>query len=256
MPPSTIRSTPGFTQAVWNDIQLAASSGSFQAFNPSGCQGVSAGGNIKIAQTASGLALTGVTMALELAHVATFATLAPFTFGISAIIGLFPLFFAHHAAAVAQEQKVICAAVPAAQNYLQEIESGVRAGYATPQQGIAALQSLLSDFQSKMSSIIKNDASHCNAACVWVKELTAIVAYQSSMYQDMANAQAAAPKPTAPAATSPLTPAAPAGTLTLPSPVAPLPAAPIVSSYLPAGTPTWLGWLALLVGGYFVMEAL
>jgi hypothetical protein len=193
MPQSAISSTPGFTQTVWNDIEQAAGSGQFVGFNSSGCSGVSAGGNIKIIQQGAGLALTGVSMGLTAAGAVTAAALAPFTLGISALIGLFPLFFAHHAAAVAKEQKIVCASVPAAANYLEQIEATVSSGIQTPAQGIAALKSLLSDFTSNVSSIMKNSASDCNAACVWVKELTAIVAYQTAQYQQQQANEAASP---------------------------------------------------------------
>ena len=257
MPKSSIRSTPGFTQAVYDDIVSAAQSGQFQAFNPAGCQGVSTGGNIKIIQSAGGLALNGTSMGLSAAGITSVAgiPLAPFTFGISAIIGLFPLFFAHHAAAVAKEQRIICAAVPAAQNYLQEIETAVQSGKATPEHGIQAMQSLLSDFQSTVAPIIKNDAHHCNAACVWVKELIAIVAYQNSVFADInAQQQAAAAAAKAPAqVTSGNAPAAApvissGSTMVLP----PSSSAPAAAS----ASPNWLGIAALLVGGFFVWRAI
>jgi hypothetical protein len=224
MPTSQISSTAGFTQDVYNDIQQAAQSGNFVAFNPGQCSGVSAGGNIKIIQSASGLALTGVSMGLTAAGAVTAAALAPFTLGISALIGLFPLFFAHHAAAVAKERQVICAAVPAAANYLQQIQAAVSAGLATPQQAIQALQSLLADFTSEVSSIMKNSASSCNAACVWVKELTAIVAYQSSGYQDQIAA----------AASSPASSIVPAGVTSSVANVA-----------TSTGVPTWAVWVGI-----------
>src|SRR5690348_9580477 len=262
MPTSSIRNTPGFTQAVYNDIVQAAQTGTFQAFNPSGCGGVSAGGNIRIAQTASGLALTGVSMGLTEAGAVAAATLAPFTLGISALIGLFPLFFSHHSAAVAKEQKTICAAVPAAANYLQQIQAAVQQGYATPAQAIAALQSLLSDFTSQMQSIMKNNASQCNAACVWVKELTAIVAFKVSQYQDLI-AQTSAPIASSSGPTS-AAPVSSGSTLQVPvafgiSPApatSVTPAATVAASAAAASSPSWLPLAALVIGGFFLMKAL
>lgn len=189
MPESSISSTAGFTQAVWNDIEQAASTGTFVDFNPGNvtCTGVSAGGNIKIIQQGAGLALSGVSMGLTAAGVVAASALAPFTLGISALIGLLPLFFAHHKAAVAKENQTICALVPAAQNYFEQIVAAVNTGIQTPAQGIAALQSLLSDFTSNIASIMKNSASSCNAACVWVKQLTAMCAYQTAQFQEQAS---------------------------------------------------------------------
>jgi hypothetical protein len=242
-PHSQVRSTPGFTQGIYDNIVAAAQSGQFVGFNPSGCGGVSAGGNIKIVQQASGLALTGVSMGLSASGVVAAATLAPFTLGISAVIGLLPLFFSHHAAAVAKEQKIICAAVPAANNYLQQIDAAVAQGLATPQQGISAMQSLLSDFQSQVSSIIKSSSSACNAACVWVKELKAIVAEKVSQYQDRIAAQSStggAGPTTAATVTS-------GSTLQIPGATA---AAPSTS------LPSWLPIAGLLIGGILVVRAL
>lgn len=265
MPKSSIRSTAGFTQTVYNDIMAAAQSGQFQAFNPSGCSGVSAGGSIKLATMASGLALTGLQIGLTTSGLISAAALAPWTMGISALIGLFPVFFQHHAAAVALEQKTICAAVPAAENYLQVIEQAVQSGQIDPAHGIASLQSLLNDFTSQMSSIMKNSSSQCNAACVWVKELTAIVAYQSSAYQDLASSQnppQAAPTPV----TAPPVPSSPAVTPARPNTVSTTgtPAASSYSSFYsgatpaagaPSSLPSWLPIAAIAVAGFLFVRS-
>jgi hypothetical protein len=59
------------------------------------------------------------------------------------------------------------------------------------------LSNLLSSFTSTVQSILKIDKSHCNAACVWIKTLTAIVAKKQADYADLAQAQAANPVGTA-----------------------------------------------------------
>jgi hypothetical protein len=258
-PHSQVRSTPGFTQTVYDYIEQAAQSGTFVGFNPGDCSGVSAGGNIKIIQQGSGLALSGVSMGLTASGAVAAATLAPFTLGISAIIGLLPLFFSHHAAAVAKERRVLCAAVPSATNYLQQIEAAVAQRLATPQQGISALQSLLADFSSQVSSIEKNSSSACNAACVWVKQLTAIVAYQSSQFQDMIAAQTAAAPSSAggsgPTAAAPITSGSTLQIPTTSAPPAPSASALLTSVVGTTSSPNWLGIAALALLGFFVVKA-
>jgi hypothetical protein len=245
MPLSTIRSTPGFTQQVYNDIRQAAQTGQFQSFNPSGCMGQPTGGNIKLATTAATLALTGVEIGLVAAHVAM-TVLGPLTMGIGTLIGLFGMFYAHHAAKVAMEQKVVCASVPAANNYLQVIDQAVRTGKVDPQHGISALQSLQSDFANQVAPIMHNDSSHCNAACVWTKQLEAIVAEMTSQYQDLAAQQAAAAAQPAPAP----------GTISVsrPNTVNALPGQITVAA--PGSLPSWLPWAVVAAAGFFFLESM
>jgi hypothetical protein len=244
MPLSTVRNTAGFTQTVYNDIVQAASSGTIVAFNPSGCTGVSV---LKpaLTATASGLLLKFGPSA---------GPAAPFLIAAGAVLKVFSFIFAHHAAAVARERQVICAAVPAAQTSLQVIDQAVQAGQATPQIGSASLDQLLSDFSQQVSSIIKMSPSQCNAACVWTKMLTAIVAKKKADYADLAAQQAAAQVAAQQAAA--------AATSSLPAPlqsaVAPIAAAaaPLLAPITGAvnsisastGAPTWALWgLAALV---------
>jgi len=202
--------------------------------------------NLQLAQTASGLALTGVSIGLVAsgAAIAASAAFAPITMGISAIIGLFPMIFGHHAQAVKKEQSVLCAAVPAANNYLQIIDQAVQMGKATPQQAIQALQSLVSDFQSQVSSIMHGSnpmsSGECNAACVELSILRAIVAQKQSAYQDLANAST----PAMTSGSGPQTGVVTSGaTLTIPG------AAPA-----PAASSNWLPIAALVLVGFLVMR--
>jgi hypothetical protein len=190
MPQSAISSSAGFTQTVYNDIVAAAQAGNFQSFNPSGCSGISPTG-ARIVNTASGLAITGLALGLSLGTTLTAAATAGITAGASVLVGLFVSIYAAHAAKIKAEQQVVCASVPAAADSLTAIQQAVAAGTITPAQGITALQNLEQAFSQNVASIIKNDASHCNAACVWVKQLEAIVVYKSSQYQDMETAAAA-----------------------------------------------------------------
>jgi hypothetical protein len=249
-------------------VDCAAATGA-----PSGAQT-----DLKLAQTSTGLALTGLQLATSAGVLA-----APITMGVSiavsAIVGLFSTLINHHAQAVAKEQTVLCSAVPAANNYLSIIAQAVSSGLATPQDGIAALESLKGDFRSAVGAIY-ND---CNAACVMYMELEAICLVMESQLQDMinaANAPAAAPvqvvtpsrpNTTAPAAaapassyapfysqaTTPSTPVVPntvaAATSSVPS-FTTASAVPAVSS-APA-TADWLPIAAMVIGGFFLLRSL
>jgi len=130
-PAAKVGRSAGHNQAVRDLMVRAVSAG--QLLDASGapaysqtadCSATGMSSNVRLAQTASGLALTGVSVGLAVSGAVTAAALAPWTMGISAIIGLFPIIFGHHARAVKKEQSVLCAAVPAANNYLQIIDQG------------------------------------------------------------------------------------------------------------------------------------
>jgi hypothetical protein len=209
MPTSEISGTAGFTQTVYNDIVQAAQNGNFTSFNPSGCSGISPSG-AKIVNAAAGVGTAGASLGLVIAGVSGIAT-AGITTAISLLTGLFLSIYNHHAAAVAKEQQVVCASVPAASDSLTAIDQAVTSGTITPAQGIQALQSLEQAFSQNVQSIIKMSSGSCNAACVWVKQLEAIVAFKSAQYQDMETAATAAATGTTAAASS-ATPAPAAGT--------------------------------------------
>jgi len=179
MPQSSISGKAGFTQAVYNGIVAAAQAGNFTNFNPSGCTGVKPSG-ATIALT------TGGSLALSIAPFTGPA--APFVAVGAGLAELFGAIFAGHSAAVAKERQVECAAVPAASDSLTAIDQAVQAGTITPQQASTGLDNLLSQFTQQVSSITKMDSSQCNAACVWIKTLTAIVAEKKSQYADLAAA--------------------------------------------------------------------
>jgi hypothetical protein len=260
-------------------------------------QGIPTGAqtDLKLGQTASGLALTGVNVGL----MATGTALGPLTAGISiavsTIIGIFSVLVNHHAQAVKAEQTSLCSAVPAANNYLNVIANAVSTGLATPQDGISALESLKSDFRSTVGSIY-ND---CNAACVMFMELEAICLVMESQFQDMINSAAAAaapapvvsaapaqvvtatrPNTTAPAVTAPVssystfyssTAPAPGSTIapstpalttqpnTVAAPTSPVPSfttAVPATAAAPGATGDWLPIAALAIGAIFLMRSL
>jgi hypothetical protein len=277
-PASRVTSSAGHNAAA--RAQILASAGAGEIMGASGADYVpgtsqcsaaagSGPGNVQLAQTASGLALQGTSIGLVASGTITAAALAPWTMGISAIIGLFPLLFGHHAQAVKKEQSVLCTAVPAANNYLQIIDQAVKSGKATPQQGIDALNSLLSDFESQVSSIRQGSdptsSGQCNAACIEQTKLHAVVLVMQSEYQDMISAASvAAPAPVP--VTAPPVPASPVVATTRPNVVtAPGVTTPssYASFYSPGGaapaaaapsTSSWLPIAAVAIGAFFLMS--
>jgi hypothetical protein len=236
---------------------------------------------MKIVQTASGLALTGVNVGLMAAGAALGPVTAGISIAVSAIVGLFSTLINHHAQAVAKEQTTLCSAVPAANNYLNIIAQAVSGGLATPQDGIAALESLKGDFRSAVGSIY-ND---CNAACVMNMELDAIILVMESQFQDMINAANATPA--TPAAAAPATVitaggpnvAAPGGVVapassyssfystatptvtpnTVAAPTSTVPAfttAAPAAAAAPAASTDWLPIAAIAIGAIFLMRSL
>jgi len=186
MPLSSISKTAGFTQTDYNNIVSAAANGNFISFNPSGCSNMKPSG-------ATLAATTAVAGGLALKFAGATGPAAPVVAAVGGALELFSAIFGHHAAAVAKEQSVICAAVPAASDTLTAIDQAVQNGTITPAQGSASLASLLSSFQQTVASIIKMNSSQCNAACIWVKQLKAIVAKKQADYADLAAQQAANP---------------------------------------------------------------
>lgn len=186
MPQNTISKTAGFTQTVYNDIVQAAATGNFTDFNPSGCAGIKPSG-AKIAIAAGSSAAGSLVL--------KFSGGNPILLGVGAglLVGgaIFNAIFGHHAAAVARDQKIICAVVPAASDSLTAIDQAVQSGTLSPADAMAALDQLLASFKSQVAAIIKNDSSHCNAACVWVKQLTAIVAKKKADYADLGQSSSA-----------------------------------------------------------------
>jgi hypothetical protein len=153
----------------------------------SGCQGVNL---IKPALTnmASGLALKFVPAAFAAGPVVGGVVLA-----IAGITKIFGAIFSHHAQAVARERSALCAAVPAANQSIELIDQMVQSGQSTPQQGMDAVDSVLTGFRQAVDAIIKGSdptSGQCNAACVMLSQLRAIVLLKKSQYQDLQSSEA------------------------------------------------------------------
>ena len=210
MPQSAISKTPGFTQDIWNDILASAQGGQIANFQQNCANvGSSSGTTAKLVTTGAGV---GLSIATALAPIPIVGWLA---MAGEAIIGIFTAIFQEHAQAVAKEQQVECAAVPAANQALSTIANGVADGTITPAQGIASLSQLLTEFQSTITPIMKNSPTQCNAGCVWWKCLQAAVAEMQSQFQDLENASQ--PSATSSATSSATGPSATIALSTLPS---------------------------------------
>jgi hypothetical protein len=289
-PSARITGSAGHNQAAWDSILASAQAeqmlgargeiayvpGTIDCAKASGQAAQAGMQDLKLVSTGAGLALTGATVGYAIANSATFAVasaaLAPITLGISiavaGIVAIFSVIFAHHAQAVAKEQTILCSAVPAANNYLNIITQAVSEGLATPAQGIAALDSLVSDFQSTVASIMHGtdptSSGECNAACVMFSELKAIVLVKKSQLQDLIAAQqpAAMPSASGPVVTAPVTSGSTAtiptsfGTSAAPSAAVTTPAAVAAAAAAASTGPNWLGIAALVIGGFFLMRAI
>lgn len=199
-PQAKVRGGAGHNAQVRSLMLQSVNAG--QMLDPSGAPGYSQSGDCAAAGTsgaASKLSLAAGAggIGLQLVAKAGFIAAGPagwIALGVSTIVGIFSTILNHHAQAVKKEQSILCSAVPAANNYLEIIDQGVSQGMATPQDAIRALDSLVMDFEGSVSGIIHGSdptsSGECNAACVMLSQLRAIVAEKESMYQDMISAPA------------------------------------------------------------------
>jgi len=160
----------------------------------------------------------------------------------AAVIGLFVSIFRPNQY-TRDESRILCAAVPAANAVLQQIDQEVQYGTITPAQAVQALNSLLSQFSSAVAPIINHTAGNYavtgdNAEFV-MASLKAIVAKKNAQYQALAQQAAAAPAPGGAISASTLS--------TLPSTIE----SEVSSTAARLGIPPLLLWL---VGGFLVFE--
>jgi hypothetical protein len=148
------------------------------------CSGVQSG-TAKIVTTAAGIGVSiGGSVAAMLMPLAV-PIIGPIIAVAEALIGLFSAIFTHHAQAVAKEENVLCAAVPALNQALAALDAAVADGTLTPAAAIGTMQNVQQEFANAVSSIIKDDQSHCNAACVWTMCLAALALVRTSQWQQM-----------------------------------------------------------------------
>jgi polyhydroxyalkanoate synthesis regulator phasin len=107
---------------------------------------------------------------------------APFVLIAGGVMQVFGAIFGHHAAKVQQEQKIICAVVQSVNDSLSVIDQAVQQGAITADQARASLDQLYSDLQKNVQPILKQDSSHCNAACFILAEARGVIGKRKEMY--------------------------------------------------------------------------
>lgn len=208
MAQTEISNTPGFTQDVWNDIQSSAQSGQIEGFVQPCANAGQTSNTAQLAAVSGGIAVSvGSKVIAATAPALAAGPVGIVVMAVGALIGLFASLFEEHARAVAKEQQVECAAVPAFNDGANAISVAVQNGTLTPSAGSAAAAQLLSEFATQISQIEKNDAQNCNAGCVWHKCAQAAVAGMQAQFAEMESAQAASATSTESASGSAVAPA-------------------------------------------------
>lgn len=179
LPSSQVSSRAGFRAADRQNIINAVASGFIPAYSP--CN-PNAGMNAPTIVSAIG------TSALKLAPKTGAA--APFVAIGGAIATLFGSIFGAHAAAVGREQAALCAAIPAANQFLTQVDHAFQSGQVSAGQASSLLDQVVQQYEAGVAPILKMSSSACNAACVYLRQLQAIVAKRKAQYADQ---QASAP---------------------------------------------------------------
>jgi hypothetical protein len=165
---------------VQQTVQQAMSQGGL--YTAENCSGIV--GNSKMSTTMS----TVGSIAMKIAP-ATGAA-APFVLAAAGIMNLFGAIFGHHAAKVKQEQQIICAVVQSVNDALTAIDQLVQTGQTPATQASQALDALYSQLQQQVQPILKQDASHCNAACFILAEARGVIAKRKDAYSKILPPQA------------------------------------------------------------------
>ena len=91
------------------------------------------------------------------------ALLSGVTLGATAALSVILQVFQAHAAAVTAQANSLCTLCPQATTAMQQIDAAVKAGSATPAQGIAAIQTIAKQFKQAILALTKS----CNAFCAY-----------------------------------------------------------------------------------------
>jgi hypothetical protein len=122
--------------------------------------------------------------------------------GIGVFVSAIQDIFAAHAAAVANEQKTICAVAGVINQVFAYYDNLVRRGALSPSAAYTGMQTFLAQANAQLQTIEKK----CNAACVYQGILAAHADFVVSYYPAIAPNQASAHAPGAPPASSGTTP--------------------------------------------------
>lgn len=183
-------SSPDFQNASWISAATQnVANGRFDTTYPGYVQtcGTPAAPNLNVFSTASGLAIgaagvgTGIAAATGAIAAGTAAVLGAATMGAGLVVAVVGMIFAHHSAAVKQEQQLFCAATAAANNAIAVLDQAMVSGQTTVAAASAGLDTLVSQFSTYVSPSVKHNP--CNANCEEIVQLKAMVAYRQYMYQ-------------------------------------------------------------------------
>ena len=147
---------------VRDAVYAAASTGEIPAYNEPSCSGAGI-------QNSDYVGSIGAAAAKNL-----FPSI-PIIGGV--LSGIVSAFGAHHAAAVKQEQAVLCAEVPGIIAFLRSLDAAVLQG-ADPATASQALDSAYATFEQRTQIIFKS----CNAACDYRKYVRAAIEFRKQNY--------------------------------------------------------------------------
>lgn len=180
--------------SAWvSDMITQIQNGQFNtvAFSPA-CAGIiAANPDLSLTQAAGKIAgaSTGA-IAAAAAGTAAGTALGVATLGIGVVVAVLSIIFAHHAAAVAQEQNLGCTAIAAANNAMNVIAEGVSAGSIAPADAATALNTVYSQFQALVKPSFST-SPYCSADCEAQLCMLGMMIYWQAQYNAMADAQAA-----------------------------------------------------------------
>ncbi len=89
---------------------------------------------------------------------------------------------AHHAQAVANEQAVLCQAVPEANGFLLQVDQALLAGQITPDEAVAQMEGAFSQWLKEVAPVYQESGSKCNAACEWGRYFRAAIEKRKQDY--------------------------------------------------------------------------
>jgi hypothetical protein len=188
---------PDFSNPTWTASaagMVAAGQIPAASFSPN-CAGQPPASNMNLLSTVSGISLAaagateGIMIAMHTISAVTGAIAGAATMGAGAIISVIMAIFAHHAAAVKQEQQLGCAAINAFNNAISVIDSAVAAGQTTPDAAASSMDTLIGQVDQYVSPSVKHNP--CNADCELTVLVKAIVLYKKALYNGMAAVSAA-----------------------------------------------------------------
>jgi len=181
----TIVNALGAKGKPWEStVRTAAETGLIPPYTGAGCGG-GAGGPGVGTQLGVVTAQAGLAGAASFIKVGTKALDAIPVVGslIGAAISLISAPFQHHAQAVRTEQTTLCVAVPDAQNFLALVDQYVQSGQWDYVTAVKEMEAGFAAWRTEVSSILKDTAGQCNAACYYEMAFRAAIEKRKLDYQ-------------------------------------------------------------------------